>query len=194
MREDSDRVYGIVWRLEKDDERSLAALGETEGYSQENATVEFWARGQGEDGRPIPVNIQHGRIQRVRVVMHADRVNTKDGQTSGPYHYKINMGIQDALAEGIPHSYVDEYIKPLLPKVEGEQALSLAIEEAVRKGVDVKKLLESAELKLAKGSGINGVNGVNGMTGLETSMARYVRVDDYSSTPMLTILQLVIFY
>jgi hypothetical protein len=155
LREDKDRVYGVVYRLERDDEAALEKeMGaEGRGYNKELQTAEFWGRWQDDDGTWKPADLRNGRIQRVRVVVYADRKETTNGKPNPQYLQKLNAGIRDAIAEGVPKGYFEEYVRPFLAMEEEEKALSLAIQDAMKKGVDVRRLVEKAEQEMAAVNG-----------------------------------------
>lgn len=156
LREDNDRVYGMVWRLGPGDEEKLDGyedLGTT--YEKESAFVEFWGKREGENGERIKPDLARRKPQRINVIVYANRNITQDieGKPSGTYRYKLNMGIKDALEEGFPQKYIDEYLRPFVAVVDEQKALTTAIEDAVHAGIDVQAVLRQAETKLAE-SGI----------------------------------------
>jgi hypothetical protein len=167
LREDRDRVYGIVYRLEKQDEAALDKEMEERGggYTKEVQTADFWGRWQDSDGEWKAADLRHGRMQKIKLVVYADRKMTTNGQgTPGPYLQKLNKGIKDAQAEGIPKGYFEEYMRPFLVLQEEENALKSVIADALAKGVDVRRLVEKMEKEeeTAAANGANGVNGENG--------------------------------
>jgi hypothetical protein len=148
LREDKDRVYGIVYRLEKEDEAVLDKEMEERGggYTKEVQNADFWGRWQDSDGSWKAANIGKGRIQRIKVVVYADRSVVQNGHAlPGKYLSKLNKGIRDAMAEGIPKGYFEEYVRPFLSLDDDEKALQSALADAVAKGIDVRRLLERAE-------------------------------------------------
>jgi hypothetical protein len=159
LREDKDRVYGVVYRIERGDEAALEQeMGEHgRGYSKDLQSVEFWGRWQDNDGTWKPADLRNGRTQKVRVVVYADRKETVDGKPDPQYLQQLNAGIRDAIAEGVPKGYFEEYLRPFLAMEEEEKALSLAIQDAMKKGVDVRRLIEKAEqdLRSVDGHGQN---------------------------------------
>jgi gamma-glutamylcyclotransferase len=160
LREDKERVYGIVYRLERGDEAVLEkAMGEGgRGYTKETQQVEFWGRWQDNDGTWKAADLKNGRIQRVRVALYADRKDITDGGKPSPeYLLKLSAGIRDAVGEGIPKGYFDEYVRPFLANEEEVKALSLAIQDAIKKGVDVRRLVEQAEQEFST-TGVNDIS------------------------------------
>lgn len=163
LREDKDRVYGIVYRLEKSDEAVLDQEMERRGggYTKEIQTAEFWGRWQDSDGEWKAADLRTGRIQKVKLIVYADRKLTVDGKaTPGPYLSKLNKGIRDAIAEGIPKGYFEEYVRSHLELEEDEKQLKSAIAEALDKGIDVRRLVEKVEVEVeAAKDRVNGMNG-----------------------------------
>jgi hypothetical protein len=168
LREDRDRVYGVVYRLEKGDEAALDKEMEVRGggYTKEVQTADFWGRWQDGDGEWKAADLRHSRIQKIKLVVYADRKVTGDGKaTPGPYLQKLNKGIKDAQAEGIPKGYFEEYMRPFLVLEEEEQALKSIIADALAKGVDVRRLIEKMEAETeaqAQAQATGGVSGENG--------------------------------
>jgi hypothetical protein len=157
-------VYGVVYRLEKEDEAALEkemGRGGGRGYTKEIQTVDFWGRWQDSDGEWRAADLRNGRIQRIKVIVYVDRKDTQDGGVpSAAYLTKLHAAIKDAIAQGVPKGYFEEFVRPYLPEMEEEKALSLAIQEALNKGIDVRRLVEKAEAEFeAKEAGSSGANG-----------------------------------
>jgi gamma-glutamylcyclotransferase len=150
-REDNDRVYGLVYRLEKEDERKLDGYEDVpESYEKEQMWVEFWGKREGADGVGQPIDVKAMKSQRIKVLVYVDKKCTENATPGGTYRYKINVGIRDALAEGIPQSYVDQCIRPFVPVDNEHRVVTMAIEDAVRMGIDVKSIVNKTEDELAE--------------------------------------------
>lgn len=149
VREDNERVYGFVYRLGEGDEEKLDGYENVpNAYTKEWVLVEFWPRTEQLKGGKIDVKT---RARKVRCMMYVDRNHTEDGKPSGSYVYKMNEGIQDALGEGIPEKYIDEIVRKYIPTANEDsydKLVSVAIEDAMRMGIDVKKLVEAKENEL----------------------------------------------
>lgn len=145
-REDNDRTYGFVYQLSPEDEEKLDQFEDIAGgsYTKEYVYVEFWMKGG--DGKTIDIG---QRFRRARALVYVDRTRTQDGKANGSYTYKMNEAIQDALGEGIPPAYIKDCIRPYIPVVNKRESISAAIEEAMRNGVDVKKMIEETEVRMA---------------------------------------------
>jgi hypothetical protein len=150
-REDNDRVYGLIYRLEREDEEKLDAYEDVpESYEKQYVWVEFWGKREGADGLGQPVDVKRTKSQRIKVLVYVDKKCTTSSKPTGTYRYKVNVGIRDALAEGIPQSYIDQYIRPFVPVEDEHKVVTVAIEDAVKMGIDVKSIVERAEKELAE--------------------------------------------
>jgi hypothetical protein len=143
----NDRTYGMVFQMSHEDEQKMDEYEDVpESYTKETAMVELWTRKEGQEG---PLDITK-RCRRVQVMFHVDREHTADSVqlSAGAYSYKINQGIMDATEEGVPESYIKDCIRPFVPDVD-DAGITMAIQDAIKMGVDVKKLVEKAESDLA---------------------------------------------
>jgi hypothetical protein len=150
-REDDWRTYGAVWAISDDEAKRVAELEKVgQCYTKEEAFIEYWSAPS--DAGPISVL---KRPRRVKVTFHVDRTHTEDGPTGKcgmEYGYRMNQAVIDALAHGIPQGYVDNCIRPFLPNKDAaadENIVMRGMREAVRLGVDVRKLVEQIEKELA---------------------------------------------
>jgi gamma-glutamylcyclotransferase len=173
LREDNDRVYGMVWRLGPGDEDRLDGyedVGTT--FTKESAWVEFWGKREGENGERIKPDLVRRSPQRINTIVYANRNITQDieGKPSGTYRYKLNMGIKNAVEEGFPQKYIDEYLRPFVPMVDEQKAVTMAIEDAVKMGIDVQAVLKKAEEKLA----VSGVKEEKEMQASQESLGKYL--------------------
>lgn len=150
-REGNDKVYGLVYRLEPEDEEKLDKYEDVpESYEKQYIWVEFWGKREGNDGLGQPVDVKKNKSARVKVLVYVDQKCTENAKPNGTYRYKVNVGIRDALAEGVPQSYVDQYIRPFVPVENEHKVVTVAIEDAVAMGIDVKKIVEMKETELAE--------------------------------------------
>lgn len=134
--EGNDKVYGLVYRLEPEDEEKLDVYEDVPAsYEKEYMWVEFWGKREGVDGLGQPVDVKKNKSARVRVLVYVDKKCTENAKPQGTYRYKMNVGIRDAVAEGIPQSYVDTYIRPFVPVEDEHKVVTVAIEDAVSMGI-----------------------------------------------------------
>jgi gamma-glutamylcyclotransferase len=147
LREDNERVYGMVWQLDDEAERLMHRAARP-GQVRQTAGVELWVRKETDKGKKL--NLLKG-AKRTNVVFYVDREHTTDAEQActGGYAYKIQQGVADALAEGVPQGYVDKCIKPFLTLGE-DKMMEHAVREAIKHGVDVKTLVAKAEEELAR--------------------------------------------
>jgi gamma-glutamylcyclotransferase len=153
FRDDNERVYGFVYKLDKEDEEKLDSYEDVpNSYTKEWVYVDFWARPVGPDGEKLrgeKVDIGN-KFKKVRTMVYVDRNCTTASKPNGSYIYKMNEGIQDAIEEGVPQEYIDECVRPYIPVVDDQKTLSVAIEDAIKMGIDVKKMIEDTENRLAE--------------------------------------------
>jgi hypothetical protein len=143
----------MVWRLSPGDEERLdnyEDVGTT--FTKEAVWAEFWGKREGPDGVRVKPDFARRKPQRINAMVYVNRENTQqlEAKPSGMYRYKLNMGIKDAITEGFPQKYVDEYLRPFVPNVDEQKAVALAIEDAVNMGIDVQAVLKKTEEKLAE--------------------------------------------
>jgi hypothetical protein len=163
----------MVWRLGPGDEDRLDGyedVGTT--FTKESAWVEFWGKREGENGERIKPDLVRRSPQRINTIVYANRNITQDieGKPSGTYRYKLNMGIKNAVEEGFPQKYIDEYLRPFVPMVDEQKAVTMAIEDAVKMGIDVQAVLKKAEEKLA----VSGVKEEKEMQASQESLGKYL--------------------
>jgi gamma-glutamylcyclotransferase len=163
-REDDWRTYGAVWAISDDEAKKIAELEKVgECYTKEESYVEYWSAANGAG----PISVLK-RPRRVKVMFHVDRTNTANalaGTCSMEYGYRMNQAIIDALAHGVPQGYINTCIRPFLPKKDAaadEDVLMKGMREAVRLGVDVRKLVEQIEKELAMNGPLANDNGQEG--------------------------------
>ncbi|KAI4211228.1 MAG: hypothetical protein LQ349_009431 [Xanthoria aureola] len=103
-------VYGLIYSLtEKDEERLDLNEGVPWAYTKETMSVQFWASKNG--GK---VNLD-GSPETRQLLVYIDRRRTEDGRPHAEYVHRINMGVRDAVREGLPPTYVDDAIRKFIP-------------------------------------------------------------------------------
>jgi len=103
-----DLVYGLVYELSPSDEASLdRSEGVPLAYTKEVMEVELQPGVSGEESL-------------VQGLVYVDRRRVGEGEPWEEYVYRMNMGIRDAAARGLPKWYIDKYMRKYIP-AEGEQ-------------------------------------------------------------------------
>ncbi|KAF2019310.1 hypothetical protein BU24DRAFT_431171 [Aaosphaeria arxii CBS 175.79] len=106
-----DVVYGLVYSLEKEDERRLDLNeGVPIAYTKELLPCDVW---QSEDGKPVDVSKKPDSEE--KMLVYIDRNRTTPSTPKTEYIYRMNRGISDALKQGVPQKYVDDVMRKFIP-------------------------------------------------------------------------------
>lgn len=109
----SDVVYGLVYTLTPTDE---SRLDRNEGvpiaYTKELLPCTFWS---GTTSTPVDVSKPPTDEER-KMLVYIDRERTAPSEPKEEYVYRMNKGIDDALALGVPKKYVDEVMRKFIPE------------------------------------------------------------------------------
>jgi len=98
-----DLVYGLVYELSPSDEASLdRSEGVPLAYTKEMMEVELQPGVSGEESL-------------VQGLVYVDRRRVDEGEPWEEYVYRMNMGIRDAAARGLPKWYIDKYMRKYIP-------------------------------------------------------------------------------
>jgi gamma-glutamylcyclotransferase len=100
-----DIVYGLVFELTASDERSLDRF---EGSAYEKQHI------------PVDLAPKNDAINKhsVKSLIYVDVERKKERREPvEEYIYRMNMGIGDALKEGVPASYIKKYLRPFIPEL-----------------------------------------------------------------------------
>ncbi|KAL1296974.1 hypothetical protein AAFC00_004573 [Neodothiora populina] len=127
----SNVTYGLLYSLLPADE---AALDENEGvpfaYTKETLTVDIWA--SDDPSRRLDVGSEPPTMMG-KVLVYINREMTRDSVPKAEYVERMNSGIRDALAVGVPEEYVEEVMRRFIPeKVDGEGWTEVAMQQAMR--------------------------------------------------------------
>ncbi|KAF8912089.1 hypothetical protein CPB84DRAFT_1761234 [Gymnopilus junonius] len=102
---EGDIVYGLMYELTPADEESLDIY---EGSTYEK--------------QYIPVNIDADKCnvdyKVVEVLIYVDVERKSESYPRTEYIYRMNMGIEDALKEGIPSAYINKYLRTFIPSLD----------------------------------------------------------------------------
>lgn len=106
-----DEVWGLVYSLEQEDEDKLDGNeGVPIAYTKENLTVDYWPAE--EDGNAPDTAEKPAQTE---MLVYINRELTKPHSPKEEYIYRMNMGIKDALKEGMPQGYVDQIMREYIP-------------------------------------------------------------------------------
>ena len=97
-----DIVYGMIYRLSADDEATLDKYeGVPDSYEKKWMKMDYLP----EEGEATTI---HGLVY--------VNLKLKDvGQAKEEYVGRMNRGINDALASGVPKWYIEKYLRPFIP-------------------------------------------------------------------------------
>lgn len=122
-----DEVWGLVYTLQPTDE---ARLDRNEGvpiaYTKEFLECDFWP---GEKSGPANVT---AKPEKVDMLVYINRRQVEPSEPKEEYIYRMNMGIKDAVREGVPKDYVEKVMRKFIPEdTEAEGIEALAEKQAV---------------------------------------------------------------
>ncbi|KAF2164478.1 hypothetical protein M409DRAFT_25356 [Zasmidium cellare ATCC 36951] len=138
-------VWGLVYSLEPSDE---ARLDVNEGvpiaYTKEWIECEFWPTSESNDdafaSEQFPNELESAKgkpdtskePKKVEMLVYINREGTDgDNDSKKEYIYRMNMGIKDALKEGMPNEYVKQVLREYIPEREDEEVVEVAKRQAL---------------------------------------------------------------
>ncbi|KAF8660613.1 hypothetical protein AX16_001592 [Volvariella volvacea WC 439] len=108
---DDDLVYGSMFILTEEDERSLDRYeGVPHSYVKKILPVTYLGTeeiGEVVDGKRI-----------VQTLVYVDVERTDPGPPKVEYVWRMNQAIVDGIKQGIPESYINKYLRPAIPQGE----------------------------------------------------------------------------
>ena len=111
----SDSVYGLVYGLPPLDEQQLDRNeGVPVAYTKEWIKCDFWPGGVGEK-----IDTEMEPKERREMLVYVDRKRTTPDVPREEYVYRMNRGIRDALALGVPEGYVEGVLRGYIAAPEG---------------------------------------------------------------------------
>lgn len=112
-----NEVWGLVYSLEKSDEERLDLNeGVPTAYTKEDLNVDFW---EADNGRTPDTG---KKPQRTSMLVYINRKQVSPDKPKTEYIYRMNMGIKDALKEGVPEKYVEKVMREFIPESDGKAA------------------------------------------------------------------------
>lgn len=117
----TQEVWGLVYSLEsKDEDRLDGNEGVPYAYTKEYLECDFF---EAKDGKKSDVESDPKEVD---MLVYINRKLITPGKTKKEYIYRMNMGIKDALQEGVPKAYVDKVMRKFIPDVEDETVKEVA--------------------------------------------------------------------
>lgn len=106
-----DEVYGLIYSLNSSDEKSLDRNeGVPHVYGKEMINnIQYWSASSDE-----PVDTS-SKSTPTRMLVYVDHDRVKEAQPKQEYIHRMNEGIRDALAAGIPKEYVASVMRRFIP-------------------------------------------------------------------------------
>ena len=103
VRSTKDPVYGLVYKISPSDEEKLDKFeGVPESYTKHIMKIGL----QSENGEEKSVE---------QALVYIDKKRTEEGKPREEYIFRINRGVDDASARGMPKWYIDKYIRKFIP-------------------------------------------------------------------------------
>jgi gamma-glutamylcyclotransferase len=136
--EESDRsedyeheVYGMVYSLSNSDERQLDINeGVPIAYTKEALSIDFWAA----ESASTPVDVTE-KPEKRDMLVYINRKETKDSKPVDEYIVRMNHGIDDALACGVPSKYVEEVMRKSIPELDEDAVPQSVKDKAVKQAL-----------------------------------------------------------
>ncbi|GAM90221.1 hypothetical protein ANO11243_082630 [Dothideomycetidae sp. 11243] len=126
-KQDDTHCFGLVYSLTQSDEDALDINeGVPEAYTKEHLKTDFWRASTDSDKIDIDQD-----PEKVDMLVYIDRVRMEDSTPKSEYVYRMNMGIADARAAGVPDSYIDDTLRKFIPDKHDESAEKLARKQAL---------------------------------------------------------------
>ncbi|KAI9710344.1 MAG: hypothetical protein M1820_002839 [Bogoriella megaspora] len=105
-------VWGLVYSLTSEDEAKLDRNeGVPDAYTKEKLTLEFWPK----DGAQSMDVIKTPQSKTMLVYINR-QLTSGDNKPKAEYIHRMNNGVVDALAEGVPPAYISKVIRHWIPE------------------------------------------------------------------------------
>lgn len=95
-------------------------------YTKEDLKVDFWPVQN--DGK---VPDTQRKAKQVDMLVYINRKMTVPDKPKKEYIYRMNMGIKDAVKEGMPKAYVDKVMRRFIPDLEDKSVAVMAEKQAL---------------------------------------------------------------
>jgi len=125
VRSKNDHVWAMVYDLTAKDEATLDINeGVPFSYVKKYLEVTLWEANIADDaGESIPPGSSTGRT--ISSLIYVDE-RSEEGPPKKEYIYRVGMGIEDAIANGVPVEYFEKYVRPFIPKKSREELEEIA--------------------------------------------------------------------
>ncbi|PSK38156.1 hypothetical protein B9Z65_1347 [Elsinoe australis] len=124
---DVEYSYGLVYCLSKSDEDKLDLNeGVPIAYQKEHLQVDFW---ESKGGKAVHISEEP---EKVKMLVYIDRNRTAPDDPKHEYIYRMNQGIKDAVAAGVPQRYIDKVLRKFIPDRHDKSVESFAQKQATR--------------------------------------------------------------
>lgn len=105
----TQEVKGLIYLLTPNDEAALDVHeGVPEAYTKEIHVIDYWSADALDSSRTA-------NSETVKMLVYVDRKRTVDAVPKEEYIYRMNQGIHDALANGVPEGYVTKVMRGFIP-------------------------------------------------------------------------------
>ncbi|KAF1983283.1 hypothetical protein K402DRAFT_396759 [Aulographum hederae CBS 113979] len=127
----SDEVYGLLYTLQPSDEARLDINeGVPHAYTKEYLPIEIWPS----DDPRAKIEVSETVPEKGEALVYIDRLRVKESTPKKEYVVRMNHGIDDALAAGVPERYVEGVMRAFIPagkeRKEGGETKRVAEEQA----------------------------------------------------------------
>lgn len=126
-----NEVWGLVYSLQPSDEKRLDRNeGVPFAYTKELLSCDFWPG----DDKTGPANIT-AEPEWKGMLVYINRDQVEPSRPKEEYVYRMNMGIRDAIKEGVPRGYVEKVMRRFIPERtdgDGVEAERVARRQAVK--------------------------------------------------------------
>jgi gamma-glutamylcyclotransferase len=118
----STQVWGLVYSLQPSDEASLdRSEGVPDAYTKEILGGDFWPAVNGDqDGSSRLVDVTGKQPEGRDMLLYINRNAVTPSEPKVEYVGRMNMGIRDAVAAGVPEKYVKEVMRKFIPESKDE--------------------------------------------------------------------------
>lgn len=111
----ANQVWGLVYTLQPRDESRLDRNeGVPVAYTKEVMECDFWAVEENSSSS-LPANTSEPP-EKVRMLVYINREQKTPSEPKREYVYRMNMGIRDAVKEGVPEGYVRGVMRRFIPE------------------------------------------------------------------------------